>query len=127
MALTHTTAVRNALADLIDDQVNAGTPPGTFVLQTSADAILATITLGNPAFGAAASGVITLAGTPLEDTSADATGTAAKFRFRNQAGTEIFQGTVTATGGGGDIEIDNTSIASGQVVRLTSFTYTASP
>ena len=126
MALVHTTAVRDALANLIDDQVNAGSPPGNFILQTSADAILAEITLANPAFGASSSGVITLAGVPLEDTSADASGTAAKFRFRNAADTEIFQGTVTATGGGGDIEIDNTTIVAAQTVRLTSFTYAAS-
>jgi hypothetical protein len=34
------------------------------------------------------------------------------------------QGTVTATGGGGDMTIDNTSIASGQSVTVTGFTLT---
>jgi hypothetical protein len=126
VALTHTTAVRNALANLIDDQVNAGSPPGFFELMTAADAVLATIELETTAFGAASVGVITLAGTPLEDTSADDTGTAALFRLTNAAGTEILRGTVTATGGGGDVEIDNTSIVATQTVRLTSFTYAAS-
>jgi hypothetical protein len=32
---------------------------------------------------------------------------------------------VTATGGGGDMTLDNTSIASGQQVTITSFTITA--
>jgi hypothetical protein len=35
------------------------------------------------------------------------------------------QGTITATGGGGDMTLDNTSIASGQQVTITSFTLSA--
>jgi hypothetical protein len=35
------------------------------------------------------------------------------------------QGTVTATGGGGDMTLDNTSFAVGQQVNITSFTLTA--
>jgi hypothetical protein len=35
------------------------------------------------------------------------------------------QGTVTATGGGGDMTVDNTSIAQDQVVTINSFTLTA--
>jgi hypothetical protein len=64
-----------------------------------------------------------------EDTSADATGTAAHFRVYNSQvtkdGTTCFlQGTVTATGGGGDMTLDNVSIASGQTVTITTFTLT---
>ena len=126
MSLVHTTAVRNTLADAIDTAVNQGSAAGNFIVQDSGDVVLAEITLQDPAFGASSSGTITLAGTPLEDSSADASGTAAKFRFRDSDDTEIFRGTITATGGGGDVEIDNTSIAVGQIVRLTSFTYSAS-
>lgn len=35
------------------------------------------------------------------------------------------QGSITATGGGGDMELDNTSIAAGQQVTVSSFTITA--
>jgi hypothetical protein len=35
------------------------------------------------------------------------------------------QGTITATGGGGDMTLDNTSISSGQQFNVTSFTITA--
>jgi len=126
MSLVHTTTVRNTLADAIDDAVNQGSGAGNIIVMESDDTVLSEITLDDPAFGAASSGTITLAGVPLEDTSADATGTAAKFQFRDSDDTEIFEGTITATGGGGDIEIDNTSIASGQIVRLTSYTYSAS-
>ena len=61
-----------------------------------------------------------------EDTSADAAGTAAHFRIYASDGTTCHaQGTITATGGGGDMTLDNTSIASGQVITITSFTLTA--
>ena len=36
----------------------------------------------------------------------------------------VLQGTVTATGGGGDMTLDNTSIASAQTVTVSSFTLT---
>jgi len=74
---------------------------------------------------AAASGSKALAGT-WQDTSADATGTAGHFRILDSTGTTCHaQGTITATGGGGDLTLDNTSVASGQTVTVTSFTLTA--
>lgn len=74
---------------------------------------------------AASSGSKAKSGT-WQDASADATGTAAHFRIYASDGTTAhMQGTVTATGGGGDLTLDNTSIASGQSVTITSFTLTA--
>ncbi|MGA4923535.1 hypothetical protein, partial [Bacillus subtilis] len=56
----------------------------------------------------------------------DATGTAAHFRIYASDGTTAhIQGTVTATGGGGDLTLDNTSIASGQAIAISSFSITA--
>ena len=61
-----------------------------------------------------------------EDASADATGTAAHFRLYASDGTTChMQGTVTVTGGGGDMTLDNVSITSGQTITITSFTLTA--
>jgi hypothetical protein len=37
------------------------------------------------------------------------------------------QGSVTATGGGGDLTVDNTNIAVSQTVSVGSFTYTHQP
>lgn len=50
--------------------------------------------------------------------------TAAHYRFKNAADTEREEGTITATGGGGDATIDNTSIAVGQTVTVNTFTRT---
>jgi hypothetical protein len=124
MAITHSTAMRTVLADAVDTAINTGAGTATLVIKDGA-AALATINLQNPAFGAASSGVITLAGVPLSDASADATGTADSFDIEDRDGTVVISGTVTASAGGGDIELDNTSINITQSVEITSLTYTA--
>lgn len=54
-----------------------------------------------------------------------ASGTVGHFRIKDNADSVChMQGSVTATGGGGDMEIDNTSIASGQNITVQSFTMT---
>jgi hypothetical protein len=61
-----------------------------------------------------------------EDTSADAAGTAGHFRIKDSGGTTChIQGTVTITGGGGDMTLDNTSIAAAQAITITAFSITA--
>jgi len=129
MALTHVTAIRNSLADLVVDAIDAGTgdTQGDLIVQTAADATLCTINLNAPpAFGAATGGTATANGLPKEGTCTG-TGTAAKFRVRNRDNNEVFQGTVTATGGGGDMELSSTALVTNDVVRINTFTYTASP
>jgi hypothetical protein len=58
-----------------------------------------------------------------QDLSADAPGTAAHFRLKQGATCHI-QGTVTATGGGGDIELSTATLVAGQSVSITTFTLT---
>lgn len=83
------------------------------------------MTLPSDWLAAASSGSKAKSGT-WQDTSADATGTAAHFRIYASDGTTAhIQGTVTATGGGGDLTLDNTSIASGQAITISSFSITA--
>lgn len=129
MALTHTTTIRNQLADLVVDAIDAGTVAanGDLEIGTAAfAAILSTVEFQDPSFGAAAAGTATMAGAPLEDSSATGGGTAAVFRTRDKDGTEIFQGTVTVTSGGGDMELSSTTINNGDAVRINSFTYSSS-
>lgn len=124
MTISHVTAVRNGLADFIDDQVNGGTGAGSLVFQTSGDVEVATCAFSNPAFGAATGGVIT-ANSISDDTNATG-GTVTKFRIFDGDSVEILNGTVTATGGGGDIELSSTTIGAGDTVSITSLTYEAS-
>lgn len=128
MAVTHAATVRDAIANLIDDEVNAGTTDaqGDFALLDGA-VLAANFPLSNPAFGAASSAAITLASVP-KNVAAEATGaphTVDLFELRDRDNGAVVLGTVTATGGGGDMEIDNTSITSGQNVILSSCVYTA--
>lgn len=127
MAITHATATRNVLADAIDAQVNAGTADlgGDLDIKASSTTLVE-ITFQDPAFGAAAAGVITLAGVPLSNTAV-AAGVADNFDVKSRDNVIIFTGTATLTSGGGDIELDNTNIAIGQTVEITSLTYTAPP
>ncbi|MCA9367967.1 hypothetical protein KC887_06955 [Candidatus Kaiserbacteria bacterium] len=124
MALTHVTAVRNALADAINTAVNAGSGAGQLVIMTSGDVEVATLTMSDPAFGAASSGAIT-ANAITSDTSATG-GTAALFKVQDSDANEVYRGTVTATGGGGDLELSSLAIGSGDTVAVSSLVYTAS-
>ena len=132
MAIQYSTAVRNAELDALETaigvsavlKIRTGAPPAT-VATADSGTVLATMTLPSDWLAAASSGAKAKSGT-WQDTSADATGTAAHFRIYASDGTTAhIQGTVTATGGGGDLTLDNTSIASGQSVTISSFTLTA--
>jgi hypothetical protein len=61
--------------------------------------------------------------TITEDTSADATGTATWARVRSSDAAQGFDCDVTATGGGGVIELNTVSIVAGGPVRITAFTF----
>jgi hypothetical protein len=126
MAVVHATALRTVLADAVDNYLNTtgATDASADLVIRASTTILVTFVLANPAFGAAASGVITAASTPIAAT-AGASGTADNFLIRDRANATAISGSVTATGGGGDITVSNTSIANGQNCSLDSLTYTA--
>lgn len=124
MALTLATETRNAIADAVDTLINAGGGAGYLEFQTSGDVEVATITFDATAFGAAAAGVITMAGAPKSDTNATG-GTIAKFKiFDNGApGTLLITGSVGTSGE--DINAaGGLTIGAGDTVELTSFTIT---
>lgn len=132
MAFQFSTSARNAALDAVETavgtsavlKIRSGSAPAT-VATADSGTVLATLSLPSDWLAAASSGSKSKSGT-WEDPSADATGTAAHFRIYASDGTTAhIQGTVTATGGGGDMQLDNVSIASGQAVTITSFTLTA--
>jgi hypothetical protein len=101
--------------------IGKGTKPAANTAHTGAD-VLVTITLPTPCFAAAVDGVASKAGT--WSAAASAAGTATWARFLSADTLKWHTVDVTATGGGGDLELDNTSIAAGQVVTISSYTYT---
>lgn len=124
MAVTYTTAVKNARLDAVAAQIDAGAGAGKLEIGTTGMAsVLATITLGDPSAASAASGVLTFSGFPRSDTSADNTGTAAAARIRDSNNTDIVTGLTVGTSGS-DINLDSTSITAGQTVTITSATIT---
>lgn len=125
-AITHVTAIRNALADLVVDaiDVGSGTATGLILIEISGGATtLATIVTNLPAFGAAAAGVASGTGLNWEDTSADAGGTAAEFDFIDRDAAIVFEGNVQTSGG--DINLSSLTISATDIVRITSASYTA--
>lgn len=123
MAVTHPDAVRNGLADYVVDLIDAGASAGTLEFQTSGDVEVATLTFSDPAFDAASSGDAA-ASAITSDTDATG-GTIAKARLKDSNGTEVAACSVTATGGGGDIQLSSVVISAGQTVSVSSLTYSA--
>lgn len=133
MAIQFSVAVRNAMLDAIETTIGAsavlkirsGSAPADCAAADSGT-VLATIALAADWAAAASGGTKAWSGVPVSDSSADATGTAAHFRLYASDGTTCGeQGTVTATGGGGDITVDSTSFTAGQTFQITSWTWTA--
>ena len=131
MTVQLSTTVRNARLDTIEStigtsavlKIRTGAQPAN-VAAADSGTVLATCTLPSDWMAAAASGAKAKTGT-WEDTSADAAGTAAHFRIYASDGTTAhIQGSVTATGGGGDMTVDNTSFAAAQAFTVTGFTLT---
>lgn len=132
MAIRLSTAARNAAADAVVDLVDAGAGAGTLKIYTGAQpangdtegsgTLLATVTFADPAFGAASGGTATA--TDPAAVTAVGTGTAASFVVEDSTGANVLNGTVSATGGGGDLQLSSTSLATGITVDVTSFTYT---
>lgn len=131
MAVQLSVAVRNARLDAIETtigtsailKIRTGAQPATCATADSGT-VLATLNLPSDYLAAAASGSKAKAGT-WEDTSADAAGTAGHWRLYASDGVTCHaQGSVTATGGGGDMTVDNTSFAAGQAFTVTSWSFT---
>jgi hypothetical protein len=131
MALQESVAVRNARLDAIETTIGTaailklatGAAPANCAAAATGT-IVATITLPSDWMSAAAAGVKSLLGT-WQDTSADNAGTVAHFRLYASDGTTCgMQGTVTLTGSGGDMTLDNTNVTAGQSITITSFALT---
>lgn len=127
MAISINTAFGNHILDGFDAAFNSGTleirsgaAPGAD--NAAAGVVLATIALPADALATAAARSKAKSGT-WQDVAADATGVAAHFRLTGNAGAYVVEGTVSATGGGGDLQLDTTSLVAGQPVTITAFTF----
>jgi len=122
MAITLTTAARNAACNAVVDLIDVGTTDanGDIVIMTSSDVEVATLAFANPAFGNAATGVAT-ANAIAADTTATG-GTAARFKFQDRNNTEVLRGNVATSGS--DLNLSSLNIGAGDTISISSFTVT---
>lgn len=140
MTLRISTAARNAAVAAVAALVDGGSGAGVIrVYSGSQPATPATSPTGtlllefacsDPAFGSPSTGTVTLDITPAVTDDGITNGTAGWFRVLDSTeaagtGLGIIDGSVTATGGGGDLTLSTTSITTGLTVTITSLTLTA--
>lgn len=132
MAVQLSVGVRNSMLDALEVAIGTspivklrtGAQPATCATADSGT-VISTITLPSDWLAAASAGSKAKAGT-YEDASADASGTIAHFRiYDSGSSTCHMQGSVTLTGGGGDLTLDSVTVVAAQDITITSFTLTA--
>lgn len=109
----------NAFVDAID--VGSGTAGENRIFTAAFATLLATCVYSDPAYGAAAVGVAT-AGAITPEASAPATGTAALLRIVDTDAATVAEGTVGTAGA--DLNLNTTSITTGDSVSISSATIT---
>lgn len=129
MATRLPTNVQNAACDAVVDLVDAGPSFGTIDIRdggqpatanlAATGTLLATFTLPDPAFGAAAAGVATLDNSPVISTTGLAAGTAGWFRMKDSTGATVLDGLV-----GAELTLNTTSISIGVTIEVVSGTVT---
>jgi len=123
MTVTYSTAVKTARMTATRDQIDGGSGAGVLQIGTASMAsVLAEITLDDPS-GSISGAVLTFAGFPKSDTSANNSGTAAAARIRDSSGTDIITGLPVGTSGT-DVVLDSVAITAGQTVTISSLTLT---
>jgi len=130
MAIKYDTTTRNAMLDALIARLGTsarlrvynGTRPADPGTAITTQTMLVELTCNATAFAPAASGGV-LTANAISNGTAAATGTASWFRlFQSNGTTAIIDGDVGMSGS--DLNLNNTSIATGQTVSVTSFTDT---
>lgn len=121
MAITFATSIKAARASAVLTKITSGTSGGLLKWLTTGNATLVTFVLPEPEAVVSATSIV-WDFSPAVTAAASNTGTAGKYRLTNSAGAHIIEGTLATTGG--DINITNTSVASGQSCSMTSLVFT---
>lgn len=133
MALDTSDDIANAMLDAAEGaigtspilRIRTGAQPGGGTTSASTGTVLATMNLPSD-FLANASGRSKGKSGTWQDPTADATGTPGHFEIVDSGGTVCkMRGSVTLTGGGGNMTLDSMSVTAGQQITITSFALTA--
>ena len=123
MAIIYSPSVKSARMSAVLARMDGGVGVGGARLEIGTAGmavVLAVIELATPS-GVVTGTTLTLSGLPRSDVSADATGTAASARVRDNANNDLITGlTVTAVGAGGDIQMDSLDVTIGQEIKCTA-------
>lgn len=133
MIIRFATDVKTAMLTPLKDQIDVGGAAGYVefytgtIPTTPATAVTTQTKLGTVAFaypmGSVASGVLT-AGAFVQDSSADASGTAAWARVYSSTGVVKFDLDVSGLAGSGAIKLNTTAISAFGPINITSMTIT---
>lgn len=134
MAVYWSDTVRNAVLDAWETAIGtsavvklwSGTVPADEAAAdaTASGTAVATFSLASDWCNAASSGQKSIPS--VLSVAASNSGTLTHYRIYASNGTTCHeQGTITVTGGGGDLTVDSASVTAGQTVRITAFTKTA--
>ncbi len=130
MSLTLSTIIRNDMGDTAVDAIDRGSaaPTGRVEFRTTTKptnpqtlapgVVLATLRFANPAYGSFTNGRA-VANPITTDDNVAVSGVCGWFRVYNCDGSPLWDGEVTITNGGGDIEFDNINFIQGGTVELT--------
>jgi hypothetical protein len=133
MTLKASAASRNAMLDAIIARIPGGIlriysgtrPADVATAVTGGNVVLAELTLGTPAAGAAVGGSVSF-NAITQDSSANATGTASFFRiFQSNGTTAELDGDVFDSAGANRLQLNTVSLVAGGPVQVTSFSITA--
>lgn len=127
MAVTLTTAARNAACAAIVALVDAstGVAAGSINFSTSAPATLCNCPMSNPAFGAPVTGVSTASAITTGTVSGSSNpSTVALALFVNRAGTEVFRCACAVATSPSDINLSNVAVNNDDTISISSLTYT---
>lgn len=127
MTMLFAQSTAHAMLDAIETDLGAspilylrsGAPPAT-VGAADTGTLISTIAMAADAFLAASAWAKAITAA-LQDLSADNAGTLGHWRIKTSGAVTKLSGTITATGGGGDMTVDNTSVTAGQQIDVTSF------
>jgi len=128
------TSTRNTMLNALRDSIDATGGAGTINIYTgtqpinantalSGNTLLGTLTFSSISAPVASGGVLTFSSI-TDDSSTDASGVATFARILTSAGNVVFDCDVAVSLG--TINLNTVSIASGGILRITSFTVTAS-
>jgi hypothetical protein len=127
MALSHGSATRTAICNAAVDQIDAGgggAGQGKFKWRETGGAVVCTITLPNPAFGAASGATAVLNGVPLQGT-VTSTSTLASFIITDSGDVTVMSGTVGISGA--DVNVSSVAVGINDILQIDGINYTACP